>query len=353
VLERLQESGLLRGKTVVVDSTTLEANAAMRAIVRRDDGTEYKEWLLELAQASGIETATRADLAKLDRKRPKKGSNKEWEHPHDPEAQITKMKDGRTRLAHKLELGVEMETGAVAGVTVQSMAGGDTGSLSATLDETQRQLASLEIEPKEVVADKGYHSNATMTDLSRRGLRSYVSEPDRGRRSWKGKREAQKAVYGNRRRIRGSRGKRLLRRRGEKLERSFAHLLLTGGLRRVHIRDQGEIRKRMLVHAATFNLSLVMRSRFGFGTPRGLQGLAVGASSLARALRLQIQASANHFRALARHIKALPGLSCRNSRLTRPAMSPSAYRPPSRYPCQTTLVVPRDHPGQNPLSTDC
>ena len=115
VLERLRESGLLRGKTVGVDSTTLEANAAMRAIVRRDDGTEYDAWLEQLARASGIETPTRQDLAKLDRKRPKKGSNKDWKHPHDPEARITKMKDGRTRLAHKLEVGVDMETGVVAG----------------------------------------------------------------------------------------------------------------------------------------------------------------------------------------------------------------------------------------------
>ena len=118
VLERLQESGLLRGKTLGVDSTTLEANAAMRAIVRRDDGTEYDAWLEKLAEASGIETPTRDDLARLDRKRPKKGSNKDWKHPHDPEARITKMKDGRTRLAHKLEVGVDMESGAVAAVTV-------------------------------------------------------------------------------------------------------------------------------------------------------------------------------------------------------------------------------------------
>jgi transposase len=283
VLEVLRESGLLRGKTVGVDSTTLEANAAMRTIVRRDDGTEYDAWLEQLARASGIDTPTRQDLAKLDRKRPGKGSNKDWEHPHDPEARITRMKDGRTRLAHKLEMGVDMETGAVAGVTVQTMDGGDTASLPVTLDETERRLAEEGAEPKEVVADKGYHSNATMTDTSERGLRSYVSEPNRGRRKWTGKRDAQKAVYGNRRRIRGERGKRLLRQRGEKLERTFAHLLVSGGMRRVHVRGQEEIRKRMLVHAAAFNLSLMMRSRFGFGTPRGLQGLAAAAAALADA----------------------------------------------------------------------
>ena len=224
VLERLQASGLLRGKTLGVDATTLEANAALRTIVRRAGGTEYEEWLAQLARASGIETPTREDLAKLDRKRPNKGSNKDWVHPHDPEARITKMKDGRTHLAHKLEHAVDMETGAIVGLTVQTMDGGDTASLPVTLDEAERQLAEAGVEAKEVVADKGYHSNhsnATMTGVKERGkLRAYVSEPmrrlHRGRRKWKGKRDAQKATYANRRRIRGNRGKRLqARARGE------------------------------------------------------------------------------------------------------------------------------------------
>ena len=227
--------------------------------------------------------ADAADLATMDRKRPKKGSNKDWKHPHDPEARIAKMKDGRTRLAHKLEVGVDMETCVVAGVTVQTMDGGDTASLPVTLDETERRLAEVGAEPKEVVGDKGYYSNTTMTGVRKRGQRTYVSEPNRGRRKWKGKRDAQKAVYGNRRRIKGERGKQLLRKRGEMLERTFAHLLVSGGLRRVHVRGHEEIRKRMLVHAAALNLSLVMRTCFGFGTPRGPQGLASAAAALADA----------------------------------------------------------------------
>ena len=258
VLERLQVSGLLRGKTLGVDATTLEANAALRTIVRRADGTEYEEWLAQLARASGIETPTREDLAKLDRKRPNKGSNKDWVHPHDPEARITKMKDGRTHLAHKLEHAVDMETGAIVGLTVQTMDGGDTASLPVTLDEAERQLEEAGVEAKEVVADKGYHSNATMTGVKERKLRAYVSEPNRGRRKWKGKRDAQKATYANRRRIRGNRGKRRLRGRGEKVERPFAHLLETGGMRRLHVRSQKNIRKRMLVHAAAFNLDVLV-----------------------------------------------------------------------------------------------
>ncbi len=222
------------------------------------------------------------------------------------------MKDGRTRLAHKLEVGVDMETGAVAGVTVQTMDGGDTASLPVTLDETERQLAKVGAEPKEVVGDKGYHSNATMTGVKDRGLRSYVSEPNRGRRKWKGKRDAQKAVYGNRRRIRGNRGKRLLRRRGEKLERTFAHLLVSGGLRRVHVRGQKEIRKRLLLHAAAFNLGLMMRARFGFGTPRGLQGLAAAAAALA-------DASARHFATVVGQIGRIFGLLSPNTGSFRPS----------------------------------
>ena len=190
------------------------------------------------------------------------------------------MKDGRTRLGHKLEQAVDLESGAVVGVTVQTTDGGDVASLPETLDEAERRLAELGAGAAEVVCDKGYHSNRTMTELEDRGLRGYVSEPERGRRSWKQNKEAQKPVYANRRRIRGERGKALLRMRGEKLERSFAHLLETGGLRRVHVRGHEDIRKRMLIHVAAFNLGLLMRRRFGVGTPRGLQGRPAAAQAV-------------------------------------------------------------------------
>ncbi len=321
VLERLMESGLLSGKTLGVDATTLEANAAMRAIVRRDDGTEYDEFLEQLAASSGIETPTRADLAKLDRRRKGKGSNRDWEHPHDPEARITRMKDGRTGLAHKLEQAVDMETGAVVATTVQTMDGGDAASMPATLDEADRRLAEAGVEAKEVVADKGYHSNGTMTDLKERGKRSYVSEPDRGRRRWKGKRDARDAVYANRRRIRGDRGKRLLRRRGEKVERAFAHMLETGGMRRVHLRGRKEIRKRMLVQAAAFNLGLLMRRRCGFGTPRALQGLAWARAELAARAADAASPFVRHSRTLFRPLSAIPGVIAAISGARRPNLA--------------------------------
>jgi transposase len=256
----------------------------MRSIVRKDSKQNYQEFLTDLAKASGIETPARDDLARLDRKRKNKASNDDWENPHDPDAKITKMKDGRTHLAHKQEHAVDMESGAVLGVTIQAADEGDTTTWRATVEETYQNLNAVAEEPEraerihpqpveEVVMDKGYHSNQTMADFSELEIRSYVSEPDRGRRDWQDKAAERDAVYANRRRIRGERGKALLRQRGELIERSFAHALETGGMRRVHLRGRVNILKRMLVHVGGFNLGLVMRKLFGIGKPRRLQGL--------------------------------------------------------------------------------
>ncbi|MGH9659796.1 MAG: transposase, partial [Bryobacteraceae bacterium] len=283
VLGVLARKGLLPGKTLGVDATTLEANAALRSIVRRDSGESYQEFLTKLAQESGIATPTRDDLARLDRKRKKKGSNRDWVNPHDPEARITKMKDGRTHLAHKAEHAVDLETGAVVAVTVQGADQGDTTTVKETFIEAAEQVEAVGKEAaadeqmnaqglEEVVTDKGYHSGAMLEDWREIGVRSYISEPQRGRRHWQGKKGEQAAVYGNRRRIRGERGKQLLRRRGELLERTFAHIYDTGGMRRTHLRGHRNILKRLLLHVAAFNLSLVLRREAGVGTPRGLQG---------------------------------------------------------------------------------
>jgi transposase len=284
VLECLAQEGLLLGKTVGIDATTLEANAAMRSIVRRDTGESYQEFLVGLAKASGIKTPSREALARLDRRRKKKGSNDDWTSPSDPDAKIAKMKDGRTHLAHKTEHAVDMETSAIIAVTVQGADEGDTSTMGKTLAEAKETLDAVIAnaaagqafpdELHEIVADKGYHSNATLTELKDEGLRSYVSEPDRGRRNWKDDFEAQRVVYANRRRIRSERGQRLQRIRGELLERPFAHLYETGGMRRIHLRGHRNILKRLLIHTAGFNLGLLLRTLFGVGTPRGLQGKA-------------------------------------------------------------------------------
>lgn len=279
ILQVLATADLVKGKTIGIDATTLEANAALRSIVRRDSGETYPEFLTRLAQASGIETPTRADLARLDRKRPKKGRNKDWRHPHDPDARITKMKDGRTHLAHKAEHAVDMATGAIVGVTVQGADQGDTTTIAETMTEAADELEAVATVTngetaviEDVVADKGYHSNQVLVDLTALDVRTYIAEPDRGRRNWKKKAAARDAVYANRRRIRGARGHALQRRRSERLERPNAHLYETGAMRRTHLRGHANILKRLLVHIGGFNLGLLMRTLIGIGTPRGLQG---------------------------------------------------------------------------------
>lgn len=284
----LAVKGLLKGKTLGVDATTLEANAAMRSIVRNDSGESYNDFLTKLAQASGITTPTREDLVKLDKTRKNKASNDDWHNPHDPDARITKMKDGRTHLAHKAEHAVDMETGAIVAVTLQPADRGDTDSLWNTLYEAVGNLREVADDPatadciegeqivEEVVADKGYHSNDTCRDVGGLSIRTYISEPDRGRRDWiddDGQRMSaeQSAVYANRRRIRGRPGKALLRKRGELLERPFAHCYESGAMRRTHLRNHGNILKRLLIHVAGFNLGLAMRAVFGIGKPRRVQ----------------------------------------------------------------------------------
>ena len=191
VLERLSVAGLVRGKTVGIDATTLEANAAMRSIERRDTGESHEAFIRRLAEASGVETPTRADLARFDRSRKnKKTSNKEWKSPQDPDAKVAKMKDGRTHLAHKAEHGVDMDTGAIVAVTVQDASDGDTATLPETLIMAAEQVEAVQpacAGVEEVVADKGYHSDATLVALDTIGVRSHVSEPERGRRCWRDK----------------------------------------------------------------------------------------------------------------------------------------------------------------------
>ena len=291
VLGVLADRGLLKGKRIAIDATTLEANAAMRSIVRRDTGESYEEFLRGLAKASGIETPTREDLVRLDRKRKKRSSNKEWKSPADGDARIAKMKDGRTHLAHKAEHAVDLDTGAVVAVTLQGADRGDTKTVDGTLGEAGMAVAEqvereVKLRPQEkpkvntpgieeTVADKGYHSGAVMERMKGYGVRSYIPEKkQKGQRHWKGKQAEQQAVYANRRRVRGEYGKSLLRRRGELVERSFAHCYETGGMRRCHLRGHNNILKRQLLHVGAFNLSLILRKLLGAGTPRELKNRA-------------------------------------------------------------------------------
>jgi transposase len=290
VLERLAQSGLIKGKTIGVDSTTLEANAAMKSIVRRDTGESYNEYLERLAEAEGVKAKDAAALRRMDRKRKKKTSNEDWESPSDGDAEITKLKDGRTALAYKAENAVDMETGAIVAVTTHGGAAADTATVEATVIEAGAAVAELitaeppdgkyQVHPggvEEVVADKGYHSNEVAVGLSELGVRTYIAEPDRGRRNWEGKQAEKEAVYANRRRIRGERGKRMQRQRGEKIERNFAHQFDTGGMDRLYVRGIENVHKKLLVQAAACNLALLMRSIHGTGKPRAAHDQSVEA----------------------------------------------------------------------------
>src|SRR5678810_661381 len=290
VLERLAWSGLIKGKTIGVDSTTLEANAAMKSIVRRDTGESYDDYLKRLAEAEGVNAKDAAAVRRMDRKRKKKTSNEDWESPSDGDAEITKLKDGRTALAYKAENAVDMETGAIVAVTTHGGAAADTATVEATVIEAGAAVAELvtaeppegkyQVHPggvEEVVADKGYHSNEVAVGLSELGVRTYIAEPERGRRNWEGRQTEKEAVYRNRRRIRGGRGKRMQRQRGEKIERNFAHQFDTGGMDRLYVRGIENVHKKLLVQAAACNLALLMRSIYGAGKPRAAHDLAVQA----------------------------------------------------------------------------
>jgi transposase len=297
VLEQLARAGLIKGKTVGVDSTTLEANAAMKSIVRRDTGESYSGYLQRRAEAEGVDAEDAAALRRMDRKRAKRMSNEEWVNPSDPEAEITRLKDGRTALAYKAEEAVDMETGAIVVVTAHGGAVADTQTIQQTVSEAGIAVAGLiaektpegecKVHPEgveEVVADKGYHSNGVLRDLREMELRSYIAEPARGPRNWEGRPKEKEAVSANRRRIRGARGKGLLARRGERIERNFAHQFDTGGMDRLYVRGRSNVQKKLLLQAAACNLALMMRVLFGAGKPKAAQDLVIGAILAIRAV---------------------------------------------------------------------
>ncbi len=276
VLKILRKHGLADGQSVCIDATTLQANASMKSLVRRDTGQTYDDYLRQLAAAEGVENASKEQLARLDRKRKKKASNDDWTNPNDPSARITKMKDGRTKLAHKAEHAVDLASGAVLAVTVQPADRGDTASYVETREAGKAHPAGIE----EVVMDKGYHSGAVLVDLAEREIRSYVPEPERGQRHWSGKRIEQRCVYANRQRVRAARSKRLQKLRGELCERSFAHCYETGGMRQVYVRGSDNVLKRVLVQAAAFNIGLLLRKLSGWGKPRQAQGRRIALTAL-------------------------------------------------------------------------
>ncbi|GIW79463.1 MAG: DDE transposase [Gemmatales bacterium] len=275
VLRLAADKKLLHGKTVAVDSTMLEANAAMKSIVRKETGEDYKEYLRRLAEAEGIKEANDEDLRRFDQSRKdKKVSNEEWESKTDADSRIARMKDGTTRLAYKAEHVVDMQSDLVLAATISPADHSDAQTLCDSVMQAQINVGE-KVEIEEAVADKGYHKASTLEMCAFMKWRTYIPEPKRRHRHrWTDKPpEYRAAVYGNRRRVRGARGKRLQRLRSELTERSFAHVCETGGARRCWLRGLEKVTKRYLIQVAARNLSLILRKLFGVGTPRSLQGL--------------------------------------------------------------------------------
>lgn len=277
VLALAAKKKMLPGKTVAVDATTLEADAAMKSIVRRDTGEDWSEYLRRLMkEREGVEKPTDEDLRRFDKQRKdKRVSNDEWVSETDPDSRITKMKDGTTHLAYKAEHVVDLKTELVLAASIRHADEGDADTMVDSVMEAQTNLseAGIEVEITEAVADKGYHATDTIELADTVNVRTYIPERKiKGKRNWRNvPDEKRRAVLNNRRRVRGSRSKRLQRLRSELVERSFAHMCDTGGARRSWLHGIEKVHKRYLIAAVARNLGLVMRKLFGIGTPRGLQ----------------------------------------------------------------------------------
>ena len=293
VLECAQEHDLLKGKTVAVDATFLEANAAMKSIVRRDTGENWGDYIKRLAEEEGVENPSDEDARRLDRKRKKSVSNEEWVSKTDPDSRIAKMKDGRTHLAYKAEHVVDLDTDMVLAASIYRADHSDYDTATSTLDDANDHLAAVDakISIEEAIMDKGYHSVETLVDCEQRGVRTYIPERKMsGRRRWQDKPAgSEHAFRANRRRIRGPRNAALQRLRSEYVERSFAHTCESGGGRRSYIQGVYDVGKRWLGHMAARNLGVIVRSLTGVGTPRAHQAAAGAAALLGSAIDVLIR----------------------------------------------------------------
>ena len=262
VLAIAEEKRLLAGKTVGIDSTTLEANAAMKSIVGRDSGEDWRQYVARLMREDGTieagEEPRDEELRRYDKKRKKTVSNEDWVSKTDPDARITKMKDGRTHLAYKAEHVVDLDSEILLAAEIRPADHADQHTLVDSVIEAKINLeaAGSEVEIEEVAADKGYHANATLELAADLGLRTYIPEPkQKDKRVWIDKpAEFQRAVFNNRRRMARAKGKRFGRLRSERVERSFAHVCDTGGARRSWLRGLEDVTKRYRLAAAAHNL---------------------------------------------------------------------------------------------------
>jgi transposase len=277
VLKVAAQKKLVAGKTVAVDSTMLEADAAMKSIVRRATGEDWKTYLRGLAAEAGIENPTDEELRRFDKTRKdKKVSNDDWVSPNDPDSRIARMKDGTTHAAYKAEHVVDLKTDLVLSAAIYPADRGDADTLAESVVQAQMNVINADSPSniEEAVADKGYHAAETLALVNETlGVRTYIPEPKRKSPwKWSERTAAERhAVTANHRRVRDARSKKLQRRRSELIERSFAHVCETGGARRCWLHGMLKVSKRYLLQVAARNLGLIMRKLFGIGTPRGLQ----------------------------------------------------------------------------------
>jgi transposase len=284
VVRMAREEGILKGRKVAIDATTLEANAAMKTIVRKADGATYQDYLKKLAKAEGIENPTPQDLQRMDRKRRgKKVSNRNWKSKTDSHARIARLKDGRTHMAYKLENAMDIESRITVAAEVHTADQGDPQTIGKTLLSADEIVMNAGVKGgiDDVIVDRGYHGDAVLEEMDRKGYRAYIAEPKRGKRNWKSQRrregdeivERRKRVfYANRRRSRSLSGRSLQKKRAEYPERGFAHLKRTGGLARVFVRGKREVTKKLQSYVAAANLGVILHALLGIGTPRSLQG---------------------------------------------------------------------------------
>jgi transposase len=285
VLKIAADKKLLSGKTVGVDSTTLEADAAMKSIVRRDTGENWKAYVTRLMREEGViakeEEPTDDEVRRFDRNRKdKKVSNAEWVSPTDPDATIARMKDGTTHLAYKAEHVVDLKSDLILAAEIRPTTHSDSQTLVDSVLKAEENLQAIGVQQsiEEVVADKGYHGADTLELCDSQDLRTYIPEPQRTSDwDWTDRTpEHQRAVHGNRQRVKRAKGKQLQRRRSEVCERSFAHVCETGGMRRTWLRGLVDVTKRYLIATAAHNLGRVLWKLLGVGKPRGLQGRKEG-----------------------------------------------------------------------------
>ena len=290
VLDGLRAHGLLKGRHLGIDSSVIEANASLSGLVQRNTETSYWDYVKELAKAAGVDPEDPGAVARFDRNRPgRKTSNKEWYNPDDPDAKVGCTKDGAFDMIYKPEHIVDLESGAIIAAEVRLGDAGDTEELSTRVLEAVELVEEIygqdHVEGtsrvKDLTGDKGFHSPAELGIIQEEtGARTIIGDANAARRQPDNlEPEARQALERAARAVKSKSGKEQLKKRGEHIERGFAHVLDCGSLRRTTLKGRANINKRYLCGILAFNLSLIMRKLTGVGTPR--QAAAARAAFLA------------------------------------------------------------------------